>query len=221
MEVSSINSQWESFIRQCAQRAKHGIITELDCDVIMYWTQIAWSFTNAFFMISAVTDEFDLLRRLDAIKEHVKKLQPTFPWVLFLDPERLPTDVRERSKELSLKAGFVHSMDFKGMQTTELLPPVHPLPIVEIKLARSHQDVYDAMLLNVEVYNRETSVAASAVEQHVFISDFHKQFCCTIYVDNIPVSTATTFLLDDCLYVALVATSKQYRRVGFSHLLIF
>ena len=220
MDVSSINSQWQSFIHQCAQQAKQGIITELDCGVIMCWTQSIWSFTNAFFMSSVVVDELDLLHRLEKIHEYVKRAQLNYPWTVFLDVERLPNDVRERSKEICSKAGFAHSMDFTCMQAMELLPPVHPLPHVEIKFATSEQQIYDALLLNVEAYNGKPTVAASAVEHHVFITDFNKQFCCIVYVDNKPVSTAITFVLDKCLYVALVATAAQHRKVCFSHLII-
>lgn len=217
MEVSSINSQWQSFVRQCAQRAKHGIITEFNDGVSMCWTQITWSFTNAFFLSSVVTDELDLRRRLETIKEYVQRAQPNFPWTLFLDPERLPVNVREHSKDICSKAGFTYTIDFKCMQATELLPPARPLPTVDIKCAASEQEIYDAMLLNVEAFNREASIATSAVENHVFITDVNKQFCCIVYVDNKAVSTATTFVLDECLYVALVATAAQHRKVCSSH----
>ena len=221
MEVSSINLQWQSFIRQCAQRAKQGTVTELDCGVAVYWTQVPWAFTNAFFISSAVIDELDLFHRLNAINEYVKKMQPSFPWVLFLHPERLPASVRERSKEICLKAGFGQGTGLVCMQTMKLLPPVRPLPTVEIKLATSQQDVYDAMLLFGEVYNKDISVTENTVDQHIFITDFNKQFCCIIYVNNKPVSTATTFILDDeCLFVALVVTGAHHRRVCSSYLFL-
>ena len=220
MEMSSINLQWGSFLRYCAQYAKRGIVTELDCGVAVYWTQVLWAYTNAFFVSNTVTDESDLLRRLNAINNHVIRTRPSFPWVLFLDPERLPLAMRERSKEICFEAGFVRGMDLVSMQAMDLLPPVHPLPTVEIKFATSEQDLYDAMLLIGEVYDKETSLAKDTIEQHVFISDFNQQFCCIIDVDNKPVSTATTFLLDECLYVTLVATSAQHRKVCSSDLLI-
>ncbi|CAF0984924.1 unnamed protein product [Adineta steineri] len=99
------------------------------------------------------------------------------------------------------------------MQTTSLLPPVRPLPTVEIKFTTSQQDAYDAALLNVEAHNLNASVAESMVEQRVLVADFEKQLCCTVLVNGKPVATATTLLLDECLYVAFVATSAPHRKV--------
>ena len=152
---------------------------------------MARSFTNAFFMSSRVTDEWDLLCRLLRINEHVKSVQPNFSWTLFLNPDRLSVDVRKRSKEICLKAGFTYTFDFKCMQAMKLLAPVRSLPTAEIKFATSEQEIYEAMLLNVEAFNRD----------HVFITDRNKQFCCVVYVNDKPVSTARTFVLDECLYV--------------------
>jgi hypothetical protein len=101
------------------------------------------------------------------------------------------------------------------MQTASLLPPERPLPTVEIKFAASQQDVHDALLLNIQAYNMHASIAENMVEQRAFVTDFDKQLCCVVSVNGNTVATATTVLLDDCLYVALVATSAQHREVCF------
>jgi hypothetical protein len=215
MEQLSINLQWKFFVRHCAQYAKQGIVTELNCGAVVCWTQSTMAYLNGIFLSSAVSEEVDLHWRLEEIKAFVTIAQPTFPWLLFIEPELLPADIRERSREICLAAQFAHAADVKCMQTTSLLPPVRPLPDAEISFAASQQDVYDALLLNVQAHNIDTSIAENMVENNAFITNFDKQLCCIVSVDGKPVATATTMLLDECLYVALVATSAQHRRVCF------
>jgi hypothetical protein len=215
MDELSINLQWQWYIRHCAQHAKQGIVAELDCGVAVYWTQSNLSFTNGIFLSTAVVDELDLCRRFGEIKAYVRKVQPTFPWQLYIEPEWLPPGVRERVQEICLMAEFAHASDFLCMQTTRLLPPVRSLPTAEIKFMTSPADVHDAVLLNVQAYNMDEAIAENAMEHRAYLADFDKQVCCVVSVKGEPIATATTQLLDECLYVALVATSAQHRKVCF------
>jgi hypothetical protein len=160
-----------------------------------------------------VVDEVDLSRRLDEIIVYVNQMNLSLPWVLYIEPEWLPSDLRERIQVICSPVGFVFGSGNTCMQTTALLPPARPLPAVEIKFAASQYDVYDAILLNLEAHNMEISIAQDIVDNNAFISDFGKQICCLVLFDGKPVSTATTYLLDQCLYVAFVATIAQHRRV--------
>ena len=123
MEQLSINSTWKSCIRHCAQHAKQGIVTELECGVIVCWTQCDMSFLNAFFLSSTIANELDLRRRLEEIKAYVTKAQPTYPWTFIIEPELIPTGLYESLHEICLASEFIHAMDLKCMQTTSLLAP--------------------------------------------------------------------------------------------------
>jgi hypothetical protein len=215
MEQLSINSQWKSFILYGAEHSKQGIVAELDCGVTVCWTQSTMQFTNGIFLSSSVSDEADLQRRLEGIKAYVKKAQPTFPWALFIEPELLPPDLRERSKSICSTAEFDYIRDVKCMQTTRLLPPVRSLPASEIKFAGCQEDVHDAFLLTTQACHRDPSIADSMIDQRAWITDLNKQLCCIVSIDGKPVSTTTTALLDDCLYVALVVTHTEHRQVSF------
>ena len=221
MEQFLFNSQWKSFIRHSAQHAKHGIVAELDCGITVCWTKCNLIFTNAFFLSCAVSDEVDLRRRLEEIKAYVVKAQPAFPWVFCVEPELLSVDLYKRLQEIFSATNFAHAGNFRCMHTTttSLLPPVRPLLDAKIKFATSEQDVYDAVLLNAQAYNMDSASAKNVVEHRAFVTDFNKQICCLVLVDDKPVSTATTLLLDDCLYVAFVATSAQHRKVCFMQVL--
>jgi hypothetical protein len=216
MEQLSINSQWNSCIRYCVQHSKQGIVEELPCGVTVCWSQCSLAFANGFFFSSGVVDEADLRRRLEGIKAYVKNARPTFPWMLFIEPELLAADLRDRSKQICSAASFDFIDNTQCMQlATRLLPPLRPLPAVDIKVAATQQDVYDAILLNTNAYNMDASAAESLVENRAFLSNLDKELCCVVSVDSKPVATATTLLLDECLYVALVATSAQHRKVFF------
>jgi hypothetical protein len=215
MEELSINSQWKPFLHHCAQHAKQGVIDTIDCGVDVCWTQCNWIFLNGFFLSFPVSEELDLRRRLEDIKTYLRKMQPTFPWMLFIETESIPLDMRERLQEICLATEFVYASKVKCMQTIKLLPPVRPLPNVEVKFAASQRDVYDAFFLNFQAHNMDTSIAENVIEHRAFGTDFNKELCCIVLVNGKPVSTATTLLLDKCLYVALVATCAQHRKVCF------
>jgi hypothetical protein len=99
-------------------------------------------------------------------------MQPTFPWVLSIKAKLIPLDVHQRMQEICLPAEFVRVSKVKCIQTAKLLPPVQPLPTVEVKFATSQQDVYDAVLLHLQAQNMDISIAQSVMEYHAFINNF-------------------------------------------------
>lgn len=213
MAVTSMNLSWQAFLRHCARHAKHGVVTELECGVVVAWTRSTFGFTNGFFLTTPVKDEQDLRQRLDEIKTYVQKTQPNLSWCLYIEPEWLSADTRQRSKEICAAADFVSVAGFVCMQTTDLLPAARSLPVVDKKFATCERDIHDAALLNVQAHNIEESVAQDIVDNHVLWTSFDKELCCIVSVGGTPVATATALLLDQCVYVALVATSAQHRRV--------
>lgn len=215
MDQLSYNLKWKSYIRYCTQYAKHGMIAELDCGVTVCWTRSNLIFLNAFFLSSPVTDEADLRRRLEGIKAYVTKERPSFSWEMIIEPELLPADLRERTREICLTADFVYVGNFQCMHTSSFLPPVRSVSKIEIKFARSEQDIYDALLLNTHAYHMDTSIVKNLMENRAALANLETEICCLVYIDGKPVSTATTLLLDNCLYVIRVATSDQYRKVCF------
>lgn len=217
MEQLRFNSQWKSFIRLCAQNANDGLVVDLNCGITICWTRSNLVFTNAFFLSCTVLDEADLRHRLEEIKAYVRKAEPIFPWVFCVEPELLSDDLYKRLREICLSVNLQHAGNFECMQTTttSLLPPTRPLPEAQIKFAASQQDVYDAVLLNALAYHMDARSAENVVEHRAFGTDFDKQLCCLLLLDDKPVSTATTVILDDCLYVAFAATSSQHRKVCF------
>ncbi|UJR29421.1 hypothetical protein I4U23_010633 [Adineta vaga] len=210
-----INLQWRSFIRYCAEHGKEGIVKDMDCNVTLYSTRSFLIFTNRFFLSSAVLDEEDLRQRLNGVNAYLLKNPQNYPWVLYIERQLLPDDLREKSKNIFSENGFHLEGTYKCMQTTSLLPPVRSLPIVDIEFATSERIIYDALLLNTQAYNLDSSVTGSIIEHQTIFTDFNKLICCVVYIDSKPISTATTMLLDECLYVVLVATPEQHRRNGY------
>jgi hypothetical protein len=157
MKVLSISSQCKSFTHHCTRHTKEAIIDKIDSGVDVYWTQSTLIFLNGLFLSFAVTDELDLRRRLEDINTYLKKMQPNFPWRLIIETELISLDMRERLQKICLSAEFVHLARIKCMQTRKLLPPVRPLLTVEVKFATFQQDIYDALLVNVQVHNMDTS----------------------------------------------------------------
>ena len=145
MDQMSINSQEKSCIRYCALHSKQGIVDDLPCGVTVCWTQCSMMYTNVFFLSSPVADEADLRRRLEGIKTYVTNVQPTFPWIFYIEPELLATDLRDQSQQICLAAEFDFDGRYKCMHTTSLLPCLRPLPTSDIKFAASHQRTFTTL----------------------------------------------------------------------------
>ena len=222
MESLSLNRQWNSFLRSCAENAKEGLIDKMECGVDVYCTQCNWRSLNGLFLSCGISDEIDLRNRLEEMKRYAKKMQLKFPWFLSIECELIPVEMRERLEEICLSAEFVRTVKVKCMHTRELLSRVRSLPNVQIKFASSPEGVYDAVFLNLQAYNRDTSIAKSVIEHHALITNFDKEFCCIVLVNEKVVSTAVTVLLHKYIYVPLVATcSRPSKGRFYAKLILF
>jgi ribosomal protein S18 acetylase RimI-like enzyme len=198
----------ESFRAIAALRAP-GEIRELP-GVSIASAGVTFQMFNAAFLSAPVASEAELARRimLPSVHFNARGLE----WSYWVCEDWLGTKARRRSRQVFERHGLRHSVDLPGMVAERILPPVKPLPKLEIRCVR----------------DRATSDAFCAIGSvcfHVPLPWFREVFdndsvwerfiCWVGYVDSEPVSTAATVIGGGAVGVYNVATMPEHQMRGY------
>jgi len=198
----------ESFRAIAASRGP-GEIRELP-GVSIRSAGVTFQMFNAAFLSAPVASEAELARRimLPAVQFNARGLE----WAYWVCEDWLEARVRRRSRQVFERHGLRHSVNLPGMVAERILPPVKPLPRLEIR----------------RVGDRATSEAFCAIGSvcfHVPLPWFREVFdndsvwerfiCWVGYVDGEPVSTAAAVMGGEAVGIYNVATMPEHRRHGY------
>jgi ribosomal protein S18 acetylase RimI-like enzyme len=198
----------ESFRAIAASRGP-GEIRELP-GVSIASAGVTFQMFNAAFLSAPVASEAELARRvmLPSVHFNARGLE----WAYWVCEDWLEARARRRSRLVFERHGLRHSVDLPGMVTERILPPVKPLPKLEIR----------------RVGDRATSAAFCAIGsvcfhvpllwfREVFDNDsVWERFVGWVgYVDSEPVSTEATVIGGGAVGVYNVATMPEHQRLGY------
>ena len=198
----------ESFRAIAASRAP-GEIRELP-GVSIASAGVTFQMFNAAFLSAPVASEADLARRimLPSVHFNARGLE----WAYWVCEDWLEARARRRSRQIFERHGLRHSVDLPGMVAERILPPVKPLPNLEIRR------VGDAG-------TRDAFCAIGSVCFHVPVPWFREVFDNDSvwdrfigwvgYADGEPVSTAATVMGGGAVGVYNVATMPEHQRRGY------
>ncbi|MGA9626126.1 MAG: GNAT family N-acetyltransferase [Bryobacteraceae bacterium] len=198
----------ESFRAIAASRAP-GEIRELP-GVSIASAGVVFQMFNAAFLSAPVAREADLARRimLPSVHFNARGLE----WAYWVCDDWLEARARRRSRQIFQRHGLRHTVDLPGMVAERILPPVKPLPNLEIRR------VGDAA-------TRDAFCAIGSVCFHVPVPWFREVFDNDSvwdrfigwvgYLDGEPVSTAATVLGGGTVGVYNVATMPEHQRRGY------
>jgi ribosomal protein S18 acetylase RimI-like enzyme len=198
----------ESFRAIAASRGP-GEIRELP-GVSIAAAGVTFQMFNAAFLSAPVASEAELARRimLPAVQFDARGVE----WAYWVCEDWLEARVRRRSRQVFERHGLRHSVNLPGMVAERILPPVKPLPRLDIR----------------RVGDRATSEAFCAIGSvcfHVPLPWFREVFdndsvwnhfigwvgC----VDGEPVSTAATVIGGGAVGVYNVATIPEHQMRGY------
>jgi len=206
-ETVAVNLR-ESFRAIAASRAP-GEIRELP-GVSIRSAGVTFQMFNAAFLSSPVPNEADLARRimLPSVHFNARGLE----WAYWVCEDWLDAKARRRSRQTFERHGLRHSVDLPGMVAERILPPVKPLPNLEIRR------VGDAG-------TRDAFCAIGSVCFHVPLPWFREVFDNDLvwdrfigwvgYMDGEPVSTAATVIGGGAVGVYNVATIPEHQMRGY------
>ena len=109
-------------------------------------------------------------------------------------------------------AGLALSMSLSGMAAERLAPPRREQPVLDFRVARDEATALDLGYVNADAYGmpRETFAVTGRIPQWS-----GTQFGVVGYMGDRPVTAAEAYLLDDCVYVAMVATLPDCHGLGY------
>ena len=198
-----VRKAWQFF----ARTTPRGEVKELD-GVTIADAKCSWPIMNAAMLSSPVSDIADLRQRVAVASAHFERSGRM--WILAACQDWLPSG----AEAVFQQAGLNAELEVTGMAADRIAPPQRPLPKIEVRnvagedtrnaLADINSISYDVPL----EWGRET-VALEGLWRGPVAGYVG-------YVDSQPVTTSAAFLIDDAIYIGLVATINQYRRTGFA-----
>jgi ribosomal protein S18 acetylase RimI-like enzyme len=206
-ETVAVNLR-ESFRAIAASRAP-GEIRELP-GVSIASAGVVFQMFNAAFLSAPVASEAELARRimLPSVHFDARGLE----WAYWVCDDWLEARARRRSRQIFQRHGLRHSVDLPGMVAERILPPVKPLPNLEIRRVGDRA-------------TRDAFCAIGAFCFHVPLPWFRECFdndCVwesfigwVGYVDGEPVSTAATVIGGGVVGVYNVATMPEHQMRGY------
>jgi ribosomal protein S18 acetylase RimI-like enzyme len=171
---------------------------------------VTFQMFNAAFLSGQVAGEAELSQRilLASIHFDARGLE----WAYWVCEDWIETRARRHARRVFERHGLRHSVDLPGMVAERILPPVGPLPRLEVLRVRS-------------AATRDAFCAIGAVCFHVPISWFREVFDSEAvwdrfagyvgYWDGEPVSTAAAILGGGAIGIYNVATLPGWQRRGF------
>jgi ribosomal protein S18 acetylase RimI-like enzyme len=198
----------ESFRAISASRAP-GEIRELR-GVSIASAGVTFQMFNAAFLSAPVANEAELARRimLPSVHFDARGLE----WAYWVCDDWLEARARRRSRQTFERHGLRHSVDLPGMVAEQILPPVKPLPNLEIRRVA-------------DPGTREAFCAIGSICFHVPLPWFREVFdndavwqrftAWVGYLDGEPVSTAATVMGGGAVGVYNVATMPEHQNRGY------
>jgi ribosomal protein S18 acetylase RimI-like enzyme len=198
----------ESFRVIAASRAQ-GEIRELP-GVSVASAGVTFQMFNAAFLSAPVASEAELKQRV--LLPYLHFNSRGLEWAFWVCNDWMDSRVERRARQVFERHGLRHSVDLPGMAAERILPPVKPLPSLEVRR------VCDAA-------TRDAFCAIGSVCFHVPITWFREVFDSEAvwsgfaayvgYTDHEPVSTAAVVIGAGVAGVYNVATMPGYQRVGY------
>ena len=198
----------ESFRAIAASRAP-GEIRELR-GVSIRSAGVTFQMFNAAFLSAPVASEADLARRimLPSVHFDARGLE----WAFWVCDDWLEARARRRSRQIFERHGLRHTVDLPGMVAECILPPVKPLPNLEIRRVA-------------DPATRDAFCAIGSTCFHVPVPWFREVFDNDSiwdrfigwvgYTNGEPVSTAATVIGGGAVGVYNVATMPEHQKRGY------
>ncbi len=201
---------WSYFASACPK----GEILEAN-ELVVAWSGTDNLFINTIFLTKPVYDEAELEAKIKVACDYAKKRNQ--PWWMVVAEDWVPEFLRPQLDEVFARQGLVPLLRIAGMLAEQVLPTTHSskLNCVSVNNLEMRRAVAD---INAISYNSPLAPFREALELDKFWQE--TVFGTLGYVENRPVSTATTFLINDELYLGWVATLPDYRNQGYAEAVI-
>jgi GNAT superfamily N-acetyltransferase len=171
---------------------------------------VVFQMFNAAFLSAPVESEQELARRILLAGTHFDTRG--YEWAFWVCEDWMTTRVRRRSRQAFEKQGLRHSVDLPGMIAERLLPPVRPLPPMDVRRVRDGRAVPDFCGIGSACFHVPIAWFREVFDSHSVWERFASYVA---YVDGEAVSTAAVVQGADVLGVYNVATLPEHQYHGY------
>ena len=209
MDFEAVASNLRESFRIIAASRRSGEVRELR-GVSIASAGVAFQMFNAAFLSAPVENEAELAQRLMLAGVHFNARGQE--WAYWVCQDFMNARLRRRARRIFEDCGLRHSVELPGMVADPVLPPVRPLPALEVRR------VGDAVTV-------DAFCAIGSVCFHVPIVWFREVFDSPAvwepfaayvgFVDGVPVSTTAIITSDSVLGVYNVATLPEHQHQGY------
>ena len=209
MNFQPITDNLRESFRVIAGSREGGEVRELQ-GVSIASAGVTFQMFNAAFLSAAVITEAELTQRILMASIHFQTRG--HEWAYWVCDDWMEPRIRRRSRHLLEKHGLRHSTDLPGMVADYVLPPVRPLPRIDVRRVGDRT-------------TRDAFCEIGSVCFHVPVPWFREVFENEIvwdrfvsyvgYVDGEPVSTAALVTGGGVTGVYNVATLPGHQRHGY------
>lgn len=204
------NQQFINAWSYIASACPTGEILEAN-ELAIIWSGIDSVLLNTVFLTKPVYDEAELEAKIKVACDYAKKRNQ--PWWMVVAEDWVPRFLRPQMDEVFARQELVPLLTLAGMATGQLLPSTRSskLDCVSVNNLEMRQAVAD---INSISNNLPLAPFREALELDRFWQE--TVFGTLGYIENQPVSTAITFLINDEFYLGWVATLPDYRNQGYA-----
>lgn len=198
----------ESFRIIAASRAP-GEVRELQ-GVSIAAAGVTFQMFNAAFLSTPVINDADLSRRILLASLHFDARG--LEWAYWVCEDWMDARARRHSRKLFEKHGLRHSTDLPGMVAEHVLPPVKPLPAIDVRRVRDARTTADFCGIGSACFH-----VPIAWFREVFDSEcvWDRFMSYVGYIDEEPISTTAVIEGGGALGVYNVATLPQHQSRGY------
>lgn len=211
MWLKESNEQFQAAWSLYARCSKAGEVVDLD-GLCIANSRLPWYLMNAALLTAPVSSQAHLAAIAGAACTYFANEQR--PWFFAGNHSWLGEGATETLSRLGLAKAFTAT----GMFTERLAPPARPLPEVETRRIDDEASRRALADLNATVYELSPDWVRAAVESPRLWETPLYGF--NAYVGGQVVSTAFAVAQKGVLYVAYVATAREYRRQGLAELVM-
>jgi len=208
-ELEESNQQaieaWKAF----ARGAPKGDI-RVNPGVTVVFCNVALPFLNMAFLSNPVRDLADLDTRIATTIDYASKAG--FPWMFFLCNDWIPESIQSSQHDVFARHGLHPTMNFTGMVTDTLVPP-SKAPLLEYRRVMDEATRCAISDVNCLAYQIPIEMGRESITQQMFDSSV---FAYVGHLTGEAVAVAGTWIVDEIMYVGMVATMPDHRRKGYA-----
>ena len=214
-ELHYVNLQFTAAWKLLARRSSDGEFIDLQ-GVIIAWSCRMWPILNAAIFSTPVLDIDDFQNRIEVATDYARKKQQA--WTVLICQEWLPREIRQQATQILSRYDLGAAFSLKGMIANGLLPSNIPTPRIELREVRDQYTRRAVADLNTISYGLPLEWGRESLDDLKMWDEGVVGY--VGYLNDSPVTCACVYIVNGCLYLALVATHPNHRRKGYAETVI-